>query len=163
MLSQSHSIPANVRGFTSFVRARLAASATTFVWHEHAVRATGNHLQSGWSPVATTHLHDVWRTSHRCRGALRRQGQFGLEQRRLLLRHGCFHSCVLHHIASRHVSAFFVLLTLRDRDVRFDDDFPLLHAAHRNMHPAMRKRRKRQVQSYLFNRLALRLFARHGV
>ena len=74
-----------------------------------------------------------------------------------MLRHGYFHSCVLHHIDSRHVSAFIVLLTLRERDVQFDADFPLLHAAHRHMQPALRERRRRQVQSYLYNRLALRL------
>ena len=93
-----------MRGFTSFVRARLAAGAMTIVWREHVVGTTGNHLRSGWSLVATTHLYDVWRTSHGRRGVLRRQGKLGLEQCRLVLRHGYLHSHALHHIDSRHVS-----------------------------------------------------------
>ena len=34
--------------------------------------------------------------------------QLGLEQCRLVLQRGCFHSHVLHHIGSHHVSAFIV-------------------------------------------------------
>ena len=84
------------------------------------------------------------------------RGQLGLEQPRLVLRHGCFYSLALHHIDSRHVSACIVLPPLPERDVYFQV-FPLLHAAHKIMEPAMCKRRRRQVQIYLFNRLALRL------
>ena len=73
-----------------------------------------------------------------------------------MLRHGCLYSLALHHIDSRHVSACIVLLLLPERDVHFEA-FPLLHAAHKNMQLAMCKRRRRQVQIYLLNRLALRL------
>ena len=46
------------------------------------------------------------------------RGQLGPQQRRLVLRRGCFHSHVLHHIDSRHVSAYIVLPALWERDVQ---------------------------------------------
>ena len=55
-----------------------------------------------------------------------------------MLQHGYLHSHAPKHIDSGHVNAYIGLPALRERDIQFDVA-PLLHAAHRNMQPAMRK------------------------
>ena len=90
------------------------------------------------------------------------RGEVGLEQRRLVLRHGCLHSRALHHIDNSHVSNFIFLPALWQRDVQLQT-FPAFARGPQGHAAGHAQTAPTSGPELPFHCFALQLVAHHGV